>query len=105
MMNDFHVVAFMRSYEHWMNIIYAMAAMCIIYKLAIIARQVPAHINLSTDAFRFMCAIVGTIVTVKAYGRFHGGDAATWFDIARELSWCGFLAAAIVVMKQKFGNW
>lgn len=104
-MSDAHVTAFIYAQAHWMNIIYAMTAACIIYKMAFIARQVPVRGSLAVKALRVTGAIVATIVAMKAFNRFEGGDAATWFDIIRELSWCGFLAAAIWVLKEKFGNW
>lgn len=87
-----------------MNIIYGLIALCITYKMAFIIRQVPIKHSFAVSALRIMAAVVATIVLFKALSRFNSGDAAQWFDIMRELSWCGFLFAAIFVLREKFGK-
>lgn len=104
-MSDSHVVAFYLSQAHWLNVLYGLTALCIAYKMMFIIRQVPAKHSLPFSALRVISAVVATIVLFKAYSRFHGGDAAQWFDIVRELSWCAFLFSAIFVLREKLGNW
>jgi hypothetical protein len=104
-MNDSGFTLQFLDHAHRMNMLYAFTALCIIYKMAFIIRQVPTKASISASLLRVMCAVVATIVAMKALNRFDGADVATWFDIVRELSWCGFLATAIVVLKEKFGNW
>jgi hypothetical protein len=103
-MNDSHVTAFMLAQTHFMNVIYGLCALCVSYKMMFIIRQVPINYTLAANALRVTAAIVATIVLARAYSRFDGGDTAQWFDIIRELSWCGFLFAAIFVLRDKFGK-
>ena len=104
-MSDAHVVTFYLAQAHWMNVLYGIAALCVVYTMAFIIRQVPKKHGLAFDALRIMSALVATIVAFKALSRFQGGDPAQWFDIIREFSWCLFLKSAICVLREKLGNW
>ena len=104
-MNDFGATLLSLDNAHRMNALYALTALCIIYKMAFIIRAIPLKGSLASNLLRIICAVVATIVAIKALGRFNGGDTAEWFDIIRELSWCSFLVAAIVVLKERFGRY
>jgi hypothetical protein len=104
-MSDAHVVTFYLAQAHWMNFLSGLTALCIAYKMAFIIRQVPAKGELAFKLLRVMAAAVGTMVLVKAYSRFQGGDPAQWFDITRDILWCGFLFSSIFVLRKKLGNW
>ena len=105
MMIDFGDARLLLDHASRMNAIYALTSLCIIYKMAFIVRMLPLKGSFSSNVLRIMCAVVATIVAIKALGRFSGGDTAEWFDIIRELSWCGFLVAAIVASKERFGRY
>ena len=104
-MTDFGATLLSLGHAHRMNALYALTALCIIFKMAFIVREIPLKGTLATNILRVMCAVVATIVAIKALARFNGGDTAEWFDIIRELSWCSFLVAATVVLKERFGRY
>lgn len=95
-------------FAHYMNIMYGVAAICISLKLAYIGRQVSVSDDIPAWQslwLRVAAALTGSAILWKATMRFHGGDQAYLIDVVREFSWCGFLAAAIVILKSRFGNW
>lgn len=102
-MSDFHlpILANLNAF----NILYAMVAMCVVYKLAFFARQCSAMGGHVALMMRMTCLMVGSIMIIKAYGRIHGGDEAEILDILRELSWCVFLATSITILRGRLGHW
>ena len=87
-----------------MNLFYAMAAVCILYKLAALGIYLAKINAFPATVGRAACLVVGTIVFVKASNRFHGGDTAQWLDIGRELAWCGLLYAIIILVRNLISN-
>ena len=86
------------------DIVYLLVALCIVYKLAWIARQVSDIGTRSAGLLRLACLILGLIMLTRAAVRFVTYDPAAWIDCARELAWCGFLAAAIAVLRGPAGR-
>ena len=102
-MNEFHLPHF--ADLSYLNIAYALVAMCVVYKLAFIARQCAAMGGHVALMMRMSCLVVGSILIIKAYGRIQGGDEAQILDVLRELSWCVFLATSITILRGRLGHW
>lgn len=100
-------IAFMAElvrHDMMMNLYYAAVAVCIIYKLAALGIYLAKIHAIPATIGRAGCLVVGTIVFLKASGRFQGGDTAQWLDIARELAWCGLLYAVIMLIRNQVIN-
>ena len=104
-MLEFRMDVYKALIDHRMNMLYLLAAICVIYKLAWISRQVTVVESISSLPIRLASGLVGTIILARALWRFMDDDAAAWIDIGRELSWCLFLFTAIVWVRQKTGSW
>lgn len=89
-----------------LNVAYFCAALCIVYKVAWIARMT-GHIALwQVHGLRLAGALYAFIVLGRAALRFvDAGDPATLIDVARELSMCVFLFFSIVVLRIRTGRW
>jgi hypothetical protein len=90
--------------DYALDVVYFLVAMCCVYKLAWIARQVGEMPGLAPHALRAACLILGLIMLGRAAVRFMTYDPAEWIDCLRELAWCGFLAAAIAVLRRPAGR-
>jgi hypothetical protein len=101
-MNDSQIDIFHLTQAHYMNLAYGLLAMCITYKMAFIICQIPKGVKYSYSLLRLCAATVATLISAKAYFRFQGGDPATWIDLLREASWCGFLFMAMLVLQKLF---
>lgn len=91
--------------EFALNVAYFLAALCIAYKLAWIARQVAALPGRAQLALRGACILLGVIIMCRAAIRFFMPDPASAFDIVRELGWCIFLIAAIWTLRGPSGRY
>ena len=83
----------------FLNTLYWMAIMCVVFKLTWIIRQVSLMPAWQRWPTVFSAGALAFILMAKAYFRFQGGDDAQILDIARELSLCLFLASAIVMIR------
>ena len=91
--------------ETILNVCYLITALCIAYKVAWIARQVAAMEGRAQAWLRVAIVVLGMIILGRATIRFFVSDPASTFDIARELGWCFFLAAAIAVLRGPVGKY
>lgn len=91
--------------DHAMDILYLMMAICIVYKLAWIARQVSDMPGGAPRALRAACLAIGLVMIARAAMRFMTYDPAEWIDCLRELAWCVFLAAAIATLRGPAGRY
>jgi hypothetical protein len=103
--NDTLAIQNYLSHAYIMNASYAACVICVIYKLAFIVRQTSAMTGRASAFLRLAALGVAGAMAYKGLTRFEHGDVAQWPDIARELSLCVFLAAAIVAFRQKLGHW
>lgn len=89
-----------------LNTMYFMAAICIMYKMAWIARMTGHIDGWRILGLRLTGALVALIILAKASLRFADwGDPATLVDVARELSLCSFLFFSIAVLRLRTGHW
>lgn len=89
-----------------LNVLYLLAAICITYKMAWIARMT-AHIHgWQATGLKFAGALYAIVVIGKAGFRFaDAADPATLVDVGRELCNCLFLFFAIAVLRIRTGHW
>jgi hypothetical protein len=89
-----------------LNVLYFAAALCVMYKMAWIARMTGYIPGWRVRGLRFTGALVALVILGKAILRFanFGGDA-TVVDVGRELALCLFLFFAIAVLRQRTGHW
>lgn len=89
-----------------LNVFYICVAICIIYKMAWIARMTGHIAGWQIQGLRFGGAVYAMIVLLKAGLRFaDNADPATLADVGRELSMCVFLFFAIAVLRLRTGHW
>jgi hypothetical protein len=83
----------------FLNSLYWLAIMCVVFKLTWIIRQVGLMPAWQRWPTAFSAAALSFILLAKAYFRFQGGDDAQVLDIAREMALCFFLVSAIVMIR------
>lgn len=89
-----------------MDVVYLAVAVCVVYKLAWIIRQVSDIEGFAAQALRASAFVLGCIMLLRAGTRFLTiDDPAEWLDCARELGWCAFLASAIAVLRGPAGRY
>jgi hypothetical protein len=89
-----------------LNVVYFFCAICIMYKMAWIARQTGHIEGWHVTGLRFAGVAVAGIILLKASMRFiHPGDPATLVDVVRELALCIFLFFAIATLRDRTGHW
>jgi hypothetical protein len=92
--------------ETILNLLYFASAICVMYKMAWIARMTGHIQGWRIHGLRTMGAVVALIILAKASLRFANfGDDATIVDVGRELSLCLFLFFAIAVLRVRTGHW
>jgi len=88
-----------------LNIAYFAAALCVMYKMAWIARMTGHIPGWQVQGLRWSGALYALIVLGKAAYRFTAADPATLVDVGRELAACLFLLFAIAVLRIRTGRW
>ena len=84
----------------FMNTLYWLAIMCVVFKLTWIIRQVSSMRGWHRWSVVVAAGFLAFVMLAKGYLRFEGGDDAQWIDIIRELSLCLFLTTATRLFRE-----
>lgn len=92
--------------ETILNVLYVVAAICILYKMAWLARMTGHIGGWQILGLRLAGALYALVVLSKALFRFlDDADPATLVDVGRELTLCVFLFFSIAVLRLRTGRW
>lgn len=94
-MTDYQVIA-------WL---YALASICVVYKLAFLVRQTAQLPSIVAVAARVLFVAVGTVIVFRVAQVMAGDATAELFDVAVQIAWCAMLYTTIMVLGYRKHIW
>lgn len=90
---------------HLLQIVFAMTALCVVYKLAYLVRQVASFDTPVARGFRILATLVGTGITLVVVNMVATNDKVTVSGILMNLAMCVILATIIVSIGRSRRVW